>query len=282
MPMLDDGIAVTPEPMPLAEEFPIHPPAWYLFGMAREVGSRPVSKDLLGRRLVAFRTQEDRLAVLDARCSHLYADLGNGRVVADTVQCPFHQWRYGTDGRCVHIPAASEIPPFARQRSYPVVERHGLIFFFNAPRPLYPLPFFSDADPDDFIAASPFGLTLRCPWWLVGANACDLQHFSGAHDRRLASPARVENIGAYARRATALFAVVGHSWRDRLTRSFAGPEVEMSITDWCGVMMFVTATFRRRRSHGMLTSIPLGPPVRAGARRRVRQEKSESARTPVR
>jgi len=256
--MRDDRIAVADESVPLAEEFPSHPPAWYLFGMTREVRSRPVSKDLLGRRLVAFRTSDERLAILDARCSHLHADLGNGCVVGDTVQCPYHHWRYGADGRCARIPSGDEIPAFARQRSYPVVERHGLVFFFNGQQPLYPLPFFQGVDPDEYVAAPPFGLALSCPWWLVGANACDLQHFLGAHDRRLLGPARVEGIGPYARQASAPFQVVGSSWRDRLTRYFAGPEVEMSITDWCGVLMFVTASFRRTRSHGMLTSIPLG------------------------
>lgn len=243
---------------PPAACFPSYPPAWYLFGLSREIKKRPVSKDLLGRRLVAFRTDRGQLAILDARCSHLRADLGNGCVVGETVQCPFHHWRYAADGGCVHLPAMTEIPASARQRSYPTLERHGLLFFFNGCQPLYPLPFFDAVDPNEFIAAQPFGLELQCPWWLVGANACDLQHFLGAHDRRLAGPPTVERPSPYARHARALFAVVGTSWRDRVTRWFGGGEVEMAITDWCGVLMFVTASFRRTRTHGMLTSIPLG------------------------
>jgi phenylpropionate dioxygenase-like ring-hydroxylating dioxygenase large terminal subunit len=150
------------------------------------------------------------------------------------------------------------IPEFARQRSYAAVERHGLVFFFNGVQPLFPLPFFADAAPDDFIRAKPFGMTLHCPWWLVGANACDLQHFLGSHDRRLAGEPTVENPTPYSRRASAPFAVVGSSWRDRLTSWFGGDRVELAITDWCGTMMYVTATFRRTRSYGLLTSIPLG------------------------
>lgn len=243
---------------PLAERFPTYPIAWYLFGESRELRDRPVSKDLLGRRLTAFRTASGSVAVLDARCSHLRADLGNGCVVGETIQCPYHHWRYGSDGRCVHIPAGVAIPDFARQGSYAAVERHGLVFFFNGPQPLYPLPFFADAVPEDFVRARPFGMTLHCPWWMVGANACDLQHFLGAHDRRLAGPPTVEKLTPFSRRASAPFSVVIGSWRDRLTRWFGGDKVELAITDWCGTMMFVTATFRRTRSHGMLTSIPLG------------------------
>jgi hypothetical protein len=32
----------------------------------------------------------------------------------------------------------------------------------------------------------------------------------------------------------------------------------MSITDWCGNLMFATATFRRTRSYGMVMTEPLG------------------------
>ena len=31
----------------------------------------------------------------------------------------------------------------------------------------------------------------------------------------------------------------------------------MSITDWCGNLMFATATFRRTRSYGMVATRPL-------------------------
>ena len=242
---------------PPADRFPTYPAAWYLFGESSELRDRPVSKDLLGGRLVAFRTVGGKVAVLAARCSHFHADLGNGCVVGETVQCPYHHWRYGTDGQCVHIPATPAIPAFARQRSYPAVERHGLLFFFNGAQALYPLPFFDDADPDDFIRARPFGLTLQCPWWLVGANACDVQHFLGAHDRRLAGAPSVSCPTPFSRRASARFAVVGTSLQDRLTRWFGGPEVTLAIHDWSGTMLFVTATFRRTRSFGLLTSIPL-------------------------
>ena len=198
------------------------------------------------------------MALLDSRCAHMNADLANGCVIGETICCPYHNWRYDTSGRCVHIPAQPSIPAFARQRSYPVTERHGSIYFFNGPEPLFPLPFFEGANPDEFIRARPFGRTLDCPWWLVGANAWDVQHFLGSHDRRLAGPPRVECPTPFSRRASAPFAVVGPSWRDRLTRWIGGDRVELAITDWCGTLMFITATFRRTRSYGMLTSIPVG------------------------
>jgi phenylpropionate dioxygenase-like ring-hydroxylating dioxygenase large terminal subunit len=242
---------------PLPQQFPAYPVSWYWFGTSRELRRGPVSRALCGRRMVAFRTAGGRVCVLDARCSHLGADLGRGRVVGEAIQCPFHQWEYGPDGRCLHIPVASEIPATARQTCYPAVERHGILFVFNGSEPVFPLPFFPGARPEEFLPARPFGTVLDCPWYLIGANAFDLQHFRAAHDRRLVGDPVVDCPDAFARRASARFTVSGHSLQDRLTRVFAGNEVEMAITDWCGNLMFATATFRRGRSYGMVVTEPL-------------------------
>jgi phenylpropionate dioxygenase-like ring-hydroxylating dioxygenase large terminal subunit len=243
---------------PSAEKFPAFPVSWYLFGSANELDRGPISKDLFGRRLAAFRTAAGDIVVLDARCCHLGSDLGRGRVVDDALECPFHNWRFGADGRCRHIPASQNIPAFARQTSYPVVERNGLLFVFRGSQPRFPLPFFPDCRADDFLPARPFEAVLDCPWYMVGANAFDLQHFRAAHDRRLVSTPVVDCPHAFARRATATFRVAGDSYRDHLTRWFAGNTVTMAITDWCGNMMFATATFRRTTSYGMVVTEPLG------------------------
>ena len=57
--------------------------------------------------------------------------------------------------------------------------------------------------------------------------------------------------------ALGIFTVAGHSWRDYLTRTFAGHEVTLAITDWCGTLSFATATFRRTTSYGLVAREPL-------------------------
>ena len=69
-------------------------------------------------------------------------------VAGDSIQCPFHNWKYGADGVCNHIPGTNSIPAFARQATYPAEERNGYIFFFNGVEALFPLPFFFDASPE--------------------------------------------------------------------------------------------------------------------------------------
>jgi phenylpropionate dioxygenase-like ring-hydroxylating dioxygenase large terminal subunit len=150
------------------------------------------------------------------------------------------------------------IPPAARQRAWPVVERHGFLYVFNGRSPRFELPFFKDCDPSHFVPARPVTALLACPWQIVGANAFDVQHFRAAHDRRLIGEPIVSQPHPLARCAAGTFEVAGEGWRDRVTRRFAGDRVTMAITDWCGNLMFATATFRRTTSYGMVITEPLG------------------------
>jgi len=242
---------------PAPNSFPAFPTSWHLFCHARQLRRGPFSKDFLGKRLVAYRTSAGQVVVMDARCSHLGSDLGAGEVVNDDIQCPFHDWRYGPDGRCTHIPAQSQIPEFARQTCYPIEERSGMVFVFNGSRPLFPLPFFPDCEPGELIASRPFGTVLDCPWYMAGANAFDLQHFRAAHDRRLQGDPAVDRPHPFAFRASGTFAVAGSTLQDRMTRLFAGDVVTLGIIDWCGSISFATAEFARTSTYGLVAREPL-------------------------
>ena len=71
------------------------------------------------------------MAVLDAHCPHLGANLasGEGRVVGDNIACPFHGWTFNPQGRCVEIPYAESIPSKAVNalKGWPVLEQSGYI-----------------------------------------------------------------------------------------------------------------------------------------------------------
>jgi phenylpropionate dioxygenase-like ring-hydroxylating dioxygenase large terminal subunit len=85
----------------------------------------------LNEDLVLFRTRSGEAKVLDAYCAHLGAHLGEGgRVISETVRCPFHGWQYDGAGKCVEIPYCKKIPSKARVRSWPVQEKNGMIFLW--------------------------------------------------------------------------------------------------------------------------------------------------------
>ncbi|MEX0642283.1 MAG: Rieske 2Fe-2S domain-containing protein [Pirellulales bacterium] len=244
-------------PPPAIHEFPRYPLSWYLFGRAKDVRSRPVTRQVLGRELVGFQTASGRIAILNARCGHQGADLGRGQVVGDAIQCPFHNWEYGPDGRCIRIPAQAEIPPHARQVTYPVEERHGYLYFFNAPHPLFSLPFLSEGPAEEFVAGKLLRFIGRFSWYMAAGNTFDCQHWSASHNRAVHGRPKVDCPDPYARRIRFRAAVVGNSIFDRALRRFAGDSVDVSITNWGGSFNLVTGSFQRVCSRLVVSYVPL-------------------------
>ena len=264
---------------PGAEAFPEWPRGWYAIARSRERMRQPFGTDMFGRRLVCFRSARGSPVVMDARCWHMGADLSEASVIDDQIVCPFHGWRYGVSGRCEHIPSQTEIPACARQQNYCATEFAGHVFVFPASQSDYPVPFFAGTVPSDLVAAPPFEFVIDSPWWLVGTNGFDLQHFTGLHNRRLVSQPILETPHPAARRIVATFEVCGEDWRDRLTRLFAGRRVTMDVTVWSGTLAFVIAHFhnsprwdplvRGATSYGMTEICPISSAAKFKSRVRV-------------
>ena len=180
-----------------------------------------------------------------ANCSHMGADLGCGTVVGESIQCPFHNWKYSADGVCNHIPGANSIPAFARQANYPVVERHGCVFFFNGPEALFPLPFFEGENPSDFAAGKVFSYSAQAEWFMVAAQGFDAQHFQTVHDRRLLQPPQVDSPSPLNRRNRWHAEIIGQEVRDRILRILVGKTVKLTINNWGGTVFVVKAEFPR-------------------------------------
>lgn len=242
---------------PIAK-LPVVPTGWTFFCMERELERGPVTCDFFRRRLVAFRSRSGRVGILDARCQHLGADLGQGRVVDECLECPFHHWQFAVDGRCAKIPQASTIPAFARQRSYTVELRHGLVFMWNGSTPLYPLPFYDGMEAERFVCSGPSPIVLNCPWYLVGANSFDSQHLSSVHERELLEPPEVRAVGPFGLSSRTVAKVGQDSLYDRFVRSVSGRVAVMTATNWSGSLVFVRVDLERTTTYGMVSLRPLG------------------------
>ncbi len=58
-------------------------------------------------------------------------DLTQGTVKGDEVACPFHDWRWGGDGKCKQIPYARRVPLRARTQKYPTAIRNGQLLVWH-------------------------------------------------------------------------------------------------------------------------------------------------------
>src|SRR5688572_11248850 len=147
--------------------FPRVPQGWFYLCGTRELARGPAGVAVGGRKYVGFLHGRGAAAVVDARRSHLGADLSRGSVRGGVLHCPLHDWQYDGSGRCLRIPASDQIPPFARQAVYPVAEIGGHVAFHNAPVPAFPMPFYDGVAPGDLLPARPFDFVVDTPWHMI-------------------------------------------------------------------------------------------------------------------
>ncbi len=108
---------------------------WHCLGLAEPFRAAvPHAVQAFGTKLVVFADSAGSLHVLDAYCRHMGGDLSRGTIKGDAVACPFHDWRWGGDGRCARIPYARRVPPTARTRSWLTHEQNGQLFVWHDPQ----------------------------------------------------------------------------------------------------------------------------------------------------
>ena len=114
---------------------------WHCLGLVdRFLEPGPHEVHAFGTKLVVWADQDGELQVLDAYCRHMGGDLTQGSVKDGNVACPFHDWRWGGDGRCQAIPYARRIPLRARTRSWETCTQNGQLFVWHDHEGNPPIP----------------------------------------------------------------------------------------------------------------------------------------------
>ncbi|TAL76899.1 MAG: aromatic ring-hydroxylating dioxygenase subunit alpha [Burkholderiaceae bacterium] len=117
-------------PALLAEELP-------------EPDCAPVRVQLLSERLIAFRDSSGRFGLIDEFCAHRGVSLWFGRVEDNCIRCAYHGWTYDVTGQCTEVPSEPAGSNFAKRiklKSYPLIERGGVLWTYMGPSELQPEP----------------------------------------------------------------------------------------------------------------------------------------------
>ena len=169
--------------------------AWYVAAWSDEIENRPFSRRILGEPVVMFRKSDGTAVALLDRCPHKLAPLSMGRVIEDRLQCGYHGLEFDGAGQCVRAPGQPRIPPQARVRSFPTVERYHALWIWPGDPAL--------ADPGLLIDVKKFGE----PGWAVAYggyqyhraslmtiadNLQDPAHTTYLHARTIGNPAAGE------------------------------------------------------------------------------------------
>ncbi|UJW28167.1 3-ketosteroid-9-alpha-hydroxylase subunit A [Saccharothrix sp. AJ9571] len=114
---------------------------WHCLGLADSFrDGKPHAINAFGTKLVVFQSGNGELNVLDGYCRHMGGDLTQGTVKGEEIACPFHDWRWGGDGKCKAIPYAKRVPLRARTRAWTTVEENKQLFVWHDPEGNPPPP----------------------------------------------------------------------------------------------------------------------------------------------
>ena len=158
---------------------------WQPVALAEELNNdRPVAAvQVFGESLVLFRDQDGNLGLLERNCAHRGADLCYGRLEDNGIRCPFHGWLFSTTGDCMEQPAEPEDSTLrhrVEQKSYPAIEKNGMIFAFMGKGDIPPLP-----NLDCLIAPSTHNFAFKgfvdCNWLQLLEVGIDPAHASFLH-----------------------------------------------------------------------------------------------------
>jgi len=103
---------------------------WYAAAEADELGAGPVGRILLNEPIVMYRTPDGRPVAMEDRCCHRRAPLSKGKIEGANLRCGYHGFLYGPDGKVVWVPGQDKIPPGAAVKTYPLIEKYGLVWIW--------------------------------------------------------------------------------------------------------------------------------------------------------
>lgn len=140
--LMPDGEAKTPRPSQAAFGQGFLNDTWYFAALSSEVKRGAMARqEIMGEPVLIGRARSGEAFALRDICPHRASPLSAGRITreadgAESVECPYHGWRFGLGGACRAIPSLVDGQDFqvdrVRVRRYPLAESQGMIFIWVA------------------------------------------------------------------------------------------------------------------------------------------------------
>jgi len=169
--------------------------SWYVAAWDREISRAPLARTLLEQPVVFYRKQDGAVVALEDRCCHRQLPLSMGKLEGDELRCGYHGLKFDPGGKCVEIPGQASIPPQARVRSYPVMEKyHWVWIWMGEPEKADPvlIPDWWWADHVDWAFTRPERVRVACNYQLVSDNVLDVTHLAYVHASSIGAPSITE------------------------------------------------------------------------------------------
>lgn len=172
--------------------------AWYVACWSEDI--RPgelFHRKLLAEDVVFYRKADGTAVALFDRCPHRFIPLHLGHLQGDTIECCYHGLQFDCTGRCVKNPHGDgKIPAAAKVRSYPVAERHGIVWIWMGDREADAalIPDYSMLDAGSGFHITKGGINIGANYVLMGENLLDLSHVAYLHKGLLGTEQMLETL----------------------------------------------------------------------------------------
>jgi len=157
---------------------------WYVAAWSKDIGQSLTAKRYLNEPVLLFRKENGDVAALADRCPHRFAPLSSGKRCGDIVQCGYHGLEFNAEGRCVRNPHGDHrIPKAAVVKTYPVIDRHALIWIWMGdpslaePSLIPDMSFLADKTRATMIGS----MVMNAHYELLTDNLMDLSHGQYVH-----------------------------------------------------------------------------------------------------
>jgi len=144
---------------------------------------------LLDHRLLLVVDSDAKPSLFPDTCPHRGAQLSLGSFADSRLQCPYHGWEFGLDGRCLYQPAHPDRdPPQASSlNSYLLREEYGLLWtcLGDNPQNLPKYPYYEDESGPSLVLET---VALASSGPRIVENFLDLAHFPFVHAGYLGDP----------------------------------------------------------------------------------------------
>lgn len=119
---------------------------WLPFALLSELpepDGAPLRVRLLCEDLIAFRSSDGRVGLVDAFCPHRRAPMFFGRNEEGGLRCVYHGWKFDCSGACVDMPSEPSDSLFKAKvaiKAYPTWEGGGMVWAYLGPAAVQPPP----------------------------------------------------------------------------------------------------------------------------------------------
>jgi vanillate O-demethylase monooxygenase subunit len=144
----------------------------------------------MGEDIVVYRKENGDPAALEDSCPHRKLPLSMGRLHGDEVECGYHGLTFDCAGACTKVPGQQRIPPSVKVKSYPVLDRFGLVWIWMgdpalaSEDKLFPVEHYGEAG---WTVSRGPAIDIDCDYLLITDNLLDPSHVAWVHQSSFAA-----------------------------------------------------------------------------------------------